>query len=317
MFKNELPGRFRKLSDEARGLYERMAQGLTPEDGEPGLQELLDVGLAFFEPIHGSYAPTNPALAEQRVLAAVRDQIDQALALTQAFPELGLLFQDGRRRNRGSEFLEPKLVNARIAESMDTAKAEIYAAQPGRRTADSLQRSHGRDMAALRRDVTWRTLYSNNERTNPATRQRVETMRAEGAHVRTLTEPFHRFIVIDRREAYIGDFSLADAPPLSAWHITDAAVAAFLAELFDQMWARADDWSESARPKSTSRIDKTLRTILDLLSNGWTQKQIATRLGVSDRVINGHLSTLRQERDFNTNAQLAHWWATAPERRDG
>ncbi|MEV8413122.1 LuxR C-terminal-related transcriptional regulator [Streptomyces niveus] len=207
--------------------------------------------------------------------------------------------------------------NRQIGEAAEGAR-ELLAAQPGLRTRRHLADAVNRDLNALARGVSIRTLYHVSARTNPDVRERVAIMGPKGALFRTLARPFLRALVFDRKIAFFSDHLEGRPDSAGVWMVRDSAVCAYLAESFEQEWILGQEWHAPERPGGVtagSAVSTQLqRSILRALVSGQDQQQIATALGYSSRTINVHLTNLRTELGYETVYQLIHWWATSPER---
>ncbi|MFI6085377.1 LuxR C-terminal-related transcriptional regulator [Streptomyces sp. NPDC051217] len=310
------------LPPDARALYARLIAGETVSEDVPGVESLLALGAVMAEPI-GGYVPVSLDRLERRLRASVRDELERTARRLDEIPAL----LDELRSHQpsvaeelraGSRYIAGvEAANRHIGEAADEAH-ELLAAQPGLRTRRILTQAFNRDLAALTRGVSLRTLYHVSARTNPNVRERVAVMAPKGALFRTLARPFLRVLVFDRKVAFFSDHLEGRPDSAGAWTVRDPAVCAYLAESFEQEWTLAQEWRapERSREGTAGRTVSTQlqRTILRALVSGQDQQQIATALGYSSRTINVHLTNLRTELGYETVYQLVHWWATSPER---
>ncbi|MGW3400164.1 hypothetical protein [Streptomyces zhihengii] len=317
------------LSTAAAGLYARIAAGGRPgpEDGQ-ALQELWAWNLVSDDPdLPGEPVVLDPRRAvRNRATAAMEALARRAAQMTQ-MPELAdqLVAHYERARIRpgmGCEYLDsPAEVNARIGAALAGAEHELLTAQPGGpRTRELLQIALRRDSQALARGVKVRTLYLDNVRTDPVTREWCTEMTRLGAQYRTISSPFQRCIIIDRRHAFIDDY-VQDGPANAAWYVQDEAMVAWIAAVFDGTWARAEPWHGDVRVAGLGvgvgagpRTTRQQREILRDVCHGVSQAKTAARLQWSVRRVAKALEELRAMFGVPTTTALAYVWATHPER---
>lgn len=259
-------------------------------------------------------------IARMQALPAMADEMAAAYERTQGRAGTG----------SGSEYLDDAaVVNARLDDLVSGAEVEILAAQPsGPRTREQLDRSVARDMAALDRGVTLRTLYQATVRDTPVTAEHARTMstRPVGrcAQYATLVGPFERCIVVDRKVAFVSNHVVEGAPPHSAWQITDRAMVAYIVAEYEDKWRRADPWHGELRGREqpvdtiTSargvRTTRRQREIMRELADGRDQRAAASRLGVSVRTVSEEITALKNLFDAKSQAQLAYRWAFSVDR---
>lgn len=316
------------VSPTAVRLYGQIVQGQQPGTArEPELQELCAAGYVTVDARSGECVPLDPAAVAGRLLH------DQLAALARQVGEIGQAQETARvlavdyeqaqwRSAGGSELLaEPGLVNARLDDAVASARSEILAAQPsGPRTREQLERSVRRDTAALGRGVTLRTLYRDAVRDAVVTADQARVMTARGAAYRTLVAPFQRAIIIDRKTAFISDYVLEGAPAYAAWQVKDAAIVAWLAEYFEEVWRRAHPWHGESQtagvPVEESGVRTTFpqREILRDLVSGVMQKTTAARLGVGVRSLQREVDQVKEIAGVTSLPELAYWWALSPDR---
>lgn len=322
-----------QLSKNAMLLYGRLARGEKPTgDDKPALDELVDWGFVVFDDEHpDDPVPLDPQEAGRRRLEADLRQAADRVARMQAMPalvdELRVDFERNCWRSGGSEFLaERHLVNARLDDVIGQARQELLTAQPGGpRTPEELARSVDRDSAGLARGVRMRTLYRDTVRDHPITAEAARVMSAKGRAYRTLVGPFHRLIVIDRREAFISDYM--GAPDHSAWHVTDRALVAFVVQVFEETWLRAQVWHGELRAGRTTetssaadgsgavgvRTNAVQRAILRDMAAGMQQRITASRIGISLRTLTDEIAVLKEMWGASTLHELTYQWALSPD----
>ncbi|TXS50140.1 hypothetical protein [Streptomyces sp. t39] len=314
----------------AQDLYGRIAAGGRPGAGDgPALQELWAWQLVSDDPERPD-APValDPRHAVRQQATAAMEALARRAAQMTQMPELAdrLVHDFERARMRpgmGCEYLsDPSEVNARIGAALAGAETELLTAQPnGPRSRELLQIALRRDSQALARGVRVRTLYLETVRTDPVTREWCTEMTRLGAQYRTIAGAFQRCIIIDRKHAFVDDFLHTDGPRHAAVYVQDEAMVAWIAAVFDGVWARGEAWNGDARVAGLgigvgagARTTRAQRDILRDACHGITQKKTAERLGWSVRKVAKELEDLRNLFGVPTTAALAYVWATHPER---
>ena len=275
--------------------------------------------------------------------AALRAKVSKELAearrhvqLVESMPALSMdLIQEYRQvqlRATGgaSVYLgEQAEVNARIQDVIGSARREILAAQPGGpRKRDILELAVTRDGAALDRGVEMRTIYRDTVRDHALTAEYARTMsaRTTGRPARyvTLVGDFERMVIVDREHAFVSDHIVAGAPPHSAWLVSDPAVVAVLAGVFDATWRTGQPWTGELRPRAGVvdtvsgtagvRTDRQQRGILRYLCAGESQASTARRMGISKRALEEQIAALKARWGVSTLPELIFQYALSPDR---
>ena len=284
---------------------------------------------------NGRPVARNPKRALENVLFAQLDEARRRVAFMSALPELtnrlaGQYAASVSRPGRSSEYIDDQAAaNARIRDVVAIAKVEILAAQPGGpRDKTILDQAVSRDAAALDRGVNLRTVYRDTVREHPVTAEyarRMATRDAAGcAKYRTLPGTFERMIIVDREQAFISDH-ITGGPEHAAWHVTDRAVVAVLAAMFDQMWLYGVPWAGevSARGRAEDgdvlgpdgvRTTARQRQILRYIAADMSQPSIANRLGVSKRKVAEEIAALKTLWGASTLPGLVYQWALSQDR---
>ncbi|MFJ5294475.1 TrmB family transcriptional regulator [Streptomyces sp. NPDC088348] len=313
-------------------LYERITQNEpVTENDAVRLAELRAWGLIDYDPA----SPTTPVAMPPRdagwrmLHAGLQDlaaRAAQMAVVPAAADQLNQAFERGKwSAGSGSEFLsEPAAVNARIQDALGQAREELLAAQPGGpRGRENMNIALERDSAALARGVSIRTLYRDTVRDDALTSEWATTMAGRGAHFRTLASPFERVIIVDRKVAVISNYVVPYAPDHAAWIVTDRAMVAFLAQVFEAEWRRADIWHGERRTRKAdagaagARTSRLQREIMRALSAGEVQEAAAKHLGISKRSLQRELEGLRTVWKTSTTSigELTYHWALSPDRQ--
>jgi sugar-specific transcriptional regulator TrmB len=298
---------------------------------------LIAFGLIQEDPDRpGKPVVRNPKRALENVLFAQLEEAANRVAFMSALPDLTnqLAVQyaaNSCRPGRSSEYIDDQAaVNTRIRDVVAAAKTEILAAQPGGpRDKAVLDQAVSRDAAALDRGVSMRTVYRDTVREHPVTAEyarRMATRQATGtAEYRTLAGMFERMIIVDRSAAFVSDH-ITGGPAHAAWYVTDRAVVAVLAQMFDQMWLYGEPWTgvlstrrgragvDTVSGLDGVRTSSRQRQILRYIAAGVSQPSIARRIGVSTRKLAEEVAALKALWGASTLPELAYQWALSQDR---
>lgn len=322
------PGGYDDLPPQTMDAYRKALLRQPVSDETPGLRDALELGVIVPDSSEeGAYRPVEPGRAITNLVDQATQRVTELNNFIAHLPAmrdaLTEVYYDVRSSGRSGyvEHLHGNdLINDRIQETISRAEVELITAQPGGpRTQATLERSVPRDSMALERGVKMRTLYHATARHSPLTQEWARIMADKGGEIRTLDAPFLRLILVDRSYAFIQDCLERDEhEPQNAWAhlIKDPAVCAFLMEIFERDWRRADYWhgsdEEGVGSMVTTRIQ---RAILRLLASGRTQDQAARDLGLSTRTLQKHLTALRAKiPHLQSVPQMTYWWASCPDR---
>ncbi|MGW4645359.1 LuxR C-terminal-related transcriptional regulator [Kitasatospora sp. NPDC004289] len=244
---------------------------------------------------------------QERAAAALRADAIGMLLRAERLPELfGALAgaYDAVPRvavtpERGTVLDGQVAIQQRISELVGDCREEVMAAQPGPRNPETLAVSRHQDGALLARGVRLRTIYQPVVLDSPGTVGHAALMTAAGARTRVLDEPYQRMVVIDRKVAVVP----TGTGPGQAAFIAEQATVAFLVAVFERDWERASapDWGGLGE---SPRSGPAARRVGRLLATGLTQKAVASRLGLSERTVAGHIARLREQYGAQTLFQL-------------
>ncbi|RKE20198.1 LuxR C-terminal-related transcriptional regulator [Streptomyces sp. TLI_171] len=283
---------------------------------------LLELGLLFHYEFDDTLNAVNPRVAVDRVSTRLRETSNrlmrQAEAAEAGMEDLSQAYDAliGRRNHTNVvRHIDRNVhIRHRIVQIEAEMREERLAAQPGgARPHKFLKQSLEQARQFLAAGIALRTLYAPGARTDEPTAEYCADVNALGEQTRILAEPFTRLLIYDRRVAII------PASPDNrgaAVFIEDPAVVAVLVDRFERDWARAErvDWRALAgRPRQAGVPDE----LGALLAQGLTQRAIASRLGLSERTVAGHIARLREFYDAETLFQLGWQLRGARERPNG
>ena len=284
----------------------RLAEG---SEQRPALDLLIDIGLLILDESTGQYCPVDPAAIQSRVVVPLGQQgadlLNESARWADAFTSLGQTYRKSPHVSARAitEIRGFANINSFIQTSVSDCRNELLTAQPhGRRPAPILAVAVERDIRALNRGITMRTLYQHSARHSPATRDYVAEITGHGADVRTLDEFFNRMIVVDRHVAII--------PGAEGHHVAiaihDKSLISYLVDIFERSWERARPFTNN-ESKTERNIAEDVRAMtIRMLVEGHSDPASAKRLGVSTRTYAGYIASLKEEYGVQTRFQLGH-----------
>ncbi len=336
-------------------LYDLVVQegGISPNDprlSEGSLQKdaldlLAELSLVQVDN-EGNWQALEPSNVQSRVVTPLSTEgarlLDESARWAKAFQALGQSWKKSPQPDSSAPFtyLHGKAISPYITALLRDTEEELLTAQPqAGRGGPGLASAALRDIEALERGVSMRTLYQHSARRHRATREYVANVTPRGAEVRTLDEFFNRMIIVDRRVAVIpgkqDDLTTAIA-------IREPAVVDYLVDVFERAWERGRPFTsretglavalsvrepslvaylvdifertwERARP-FTNRESSMMRDIaaeqramtIRMLIEGHADPVSAKRLGVSPRTYAGYVADLKREYDAETRFQLGY-----------
>lgn len=271
---------------------------------------LVQLGLLKHEPDADRYLPVDPTAASDQLVVPMSQSGSELLAESARWSEtFGRLAQAYRNSPLSMQRSITEIhgfdnINAYIDAQLNECRSELLTAQPhGNRSASRIAQVESRDIQALRRGISMRTLYQHSARQSVATREYVAEVGALGAEVRTLDEFFNRLLVFDRHTAIIP----ATENNQVAVAIHDKSVVAYLVDVFDRAWERGLPYTLSDNAAQKAVASDVRSMILRLLVEGHSDAVSAKRLGVSARTYAAYIATLKEEYGVQTRFQLG--WA--------
>lgn len=284
---------------------------------------LVRLGLLSRDPRTNRWIAVDPTAATSQVVTPLGQKGAELLAESSAWARtFGALSQAWRRAPQPATGpiteIRGDAIDPFIAAVVADADNELLTAQPQvGRNATALALAAERDVAALKRGVTLRTLYQHAARRSPVTHKYVATVTEQGAEVRTLDEFFNRLIVVDRRTAIIPGregHSVALA-------IREPSLVAYLVDMFERHWERGRAFTnnESSMLKDIAAEQRAMT--IRMLIEGHADPVSSKRLGVSPRTYAAYVADLKEEFESQTRFQLGYTMGqrgvSGQERRDG
>ncbi|MFJ8624334.1 LuxR family transcriptional regulator [Kitasatospora sp. NPDC093550] len=303
------------LPEAARAFYrEILKEGgrihlgdIRPED-EPAVKQLADLGLLAFRIADSAYSAVNPRTVGERIGADLREESARLLAraalvpdllddLAQAYDSAPRRRPSGRGIRRVSGMVE---IRHLISQTTRDYPHEALAAQPGGpRPHDHMADALDQARRYVEGGGAMHTIFEPSACSDPRTVEYAAQSTRVGAPIRLLDGPFTKTLIFDRAVALIP----ATADHTVAAVVEDPAMVAYLVGVFERQWEQAQvvDW-EALVDGSTGST--TLEQVGRLLSRGLTQRAIASRMGLSERTVAGHIARLRELYDAETLFQL-------------
>ncbi|KQY57544.1 MULTISPECIES: hypothetical protein [unclassified Nocardioides] len=267
---------------------------------------LIELGLLSLEGTR--YVVVDPHSAQAAIVAPLGQQGAQMIAESsrwaQAFSSLSQAYRrspstvDGPiTRLRGDQ------IDRFLADVVPSAQTELLTAQPQTGHSLAAQKAAGnRDVAALQRGVSMRTIYQHAARRSRGARAYVDRVTGAGGEVRTLDEFFNRLIVVDREVAIIPAGDDLDV----ALAIRDVDMVAYLVDIFERFWNRGRPFSSSEAGVVKGIADEQRAMAIRMLKEGHSDATCAKRLGVSPRTYAGYVAELKEAYDAQTRYQLGY-----------
>ncbi|MEU3426191.1 LuxR C-terminal-related transcriptional regulator [Streptomyces gardneri] len=189
-------------------------------------------------------------------------------------------------------------IELRLLEAAQGCTTEVLVMQPcvARETSE-LRLARPLVLEAVRRGAHGRILYPHTARGDSGTRAHLGELLPAGGQVRTTNEVRDRFLVFDRKTAFI---PAGEGDAIAV--VYDGAVAAFLAGLHARVWESAFDFDSGAAGYAGTMGDLKA-TLLDLLASGAKDEVIARRVGMSERTLRRHVATIMQDLSASSRFQ--------------
>lgn len=203
------------------------------------------------------------------------------------------------------------MLRTAVAES----RVELLGARRGRSGPSGLPDGLlGAALAGAGPGIATRTLYQHTAQFDEDAKEEVRTASRFGALVRTTAESLGPLLIVDATEAFIsaplGDVCVA--------RISDVATVRFLVNVFEQTWAGAEQFpflpvrAADAAPRVVPAIRASIQR---LLVEGFSDKAIARRLGISERSLQAHVFRIKQDVGARSRIQLGYLLGRIEEQR--
>lgn len=309
------------LGPDARSLYAALIEHEGDLAGaREGLNPAIDVdeALGLLNRLHllhrgqaeERYEPVSPAEAAEDLLGPREAKAHASLAdsaqMRRTMRELEPVYRKATRQHVTSSSAEllhdGEEVRARLEEIRDGVTTSIYSAHPTMAPPDVLNAALDQDAALLSRGIIFRELFTHTALRYHSSLTYVRAMRRLGAQVRTASMIPSRLILIDDTYALIPTPGLTASAAL----VRDEAMIAFLHEMFDFLWERAQEVSSgSSEDSAIAEVPHEIEmAILHEMSEGRTDEAISRRLGISSRTLRRYLAGMLETFGVETRFQL-------------
>ncbi|MER5637769.1 LuxR family transcriptional regulator [Kitasatospora sp. NPDC002227] len=279
-----------------------------PEAEIPVALRLVEIGLLVHHRADESLSAVNPRTIGEQVSGELRSAGIRLMAQAEEAPavleELVRGYDRVARRSQQSGAVHhvggSEAIRHRLIQLETELRHEVMTVQPGSGTPSGhLKQTMDRIRGFLQQGGSGRTIYQPAVKADFATIEYATAISELGYQIRVLGEQFTRMLIFDRRVAVIS----AAADNSSAAFVEDPAVVAFLVGTFERDWARAEPvrWGALSEPGEGAPVHEQVGR---LLAQGLTQRAVASRLGLSERTVAGHIARLRELYDANTLYQL-------------
>ncbi|MEU0159504.1 LuxR C-terminal-related transcriptional regulator [Streptomyces sp. NPDC006261] len=193
---------------------------------------------------------------------------------------------------------DPEEIELRLLEAAQSCTTEVLVMQPcvARETRE-LRLARPLVLEALRRGARGRILYPHTARGDSGTRAHLGELLPAGGQVRTTKEVSDRFLVFDRKTAFIPSGEDGEIAV-----VYESTVAAFLAGLHARVWESAVDFDSGAAGYAGT-MEELKATLLSLLASGAKDEVIARRVGMSERTLRRHVATIMQDLSASSRFQ--------------
>ncbi|MFI6054540.1 LuxR C-terminal-related transcriptional regulator [Streptomyces violascens] len=240
--------------------------------------------------------PIAPATAHaQLLMPAIRELRDRQAMINDVSAQLADLlpvYETSVMQRTGQQLLQrlddADAVRSTLSELSARATTEILTSHPGGPRPEAvLKEATGRTMDVLKRGVRMRTLYQYAAQFHQPTVDHAALLAEQGAEVRLVTDAFMRLIVFDREVALI---ELLDDSQ-GALLVHDPNIIHFLCRAFERAWDRALAFPRTHERDQVLHSSEEMKSaIVKLLVEGYDDKVVAKRLGISLRTFQRHLA---------------------------
>jgi DNA-binding CsgD family transcriptional regulator/sugar-specific transcriptional regulator TrmB len=262
---------------------------------ERAIDELCALRLVWpVEGEPGSYLAVSPETARMELSLPLEETIVDSRrrlaslacrlhSFAEVFEQRGAAHAEKAERIESEEALR-----LRLLETVRGCRDEILVMQPCvANETPELRFARPLVLDAARSGVRTRILYPHTARGDADTRSHVADLLQVGGQVRTTKEVHDRFLIFDRRIAFV---PADDAVAV----VYQGAVVSFLAGMHERFWEAAFDFDSGASGYAGT-IHDLRATILELLASGAKDEAIARRVGMSERTFRRHIAAIMEE----------------------
>ncbi|MFF8413036.1 LuxR C-terminal-related transcriptional regulator [Streptomyces omiyaensis] len=290
-----------------------MVAGGAEHEARAAVAQLLDLRLlrATVECADRLVAVPPATAGAQVLIPAMRELHDRQQEISRVYSELTTLMTVYESNTLGSfetqrmqYVTELAAVRQIITELSARAAVEVLTSQPGgARPESELDEAVERTLTLLDRGVRMRTLYQHAAQFSRPTIEHVRMLAEHGAEVRTVSDAFMRLIVFDRETAVL---TLRNHPQ-GALVVREPSIVDFAAQSFERAWAEATEFPTAyERDNVVKSSDEVKQALIRLLVEGYEDRVIARRLGISLRTFQRHLSEVMRRIGARSRAHAGY-----------
>ncbi|MFJ9839132.1 LuxR C-terminal-related transcriptional regulator [Kitasatospora sp. NPDC101155] len=279
-----------------------------PERDAATVQSLLDLGLLKPYVSDGSLSAINPRSVTARLGADLRAAGTRLMMQAEQLPillgDLTAAYDTAPRRHDRTGTIRivegGENIRHRISQLSEELNHEALSLHPGgARPTDATDDIVETARRFVEAGGSMNTIYEDTARLDGPTVRLAARLTDIGCRIRVAPFSLTKMMIFDRAVAVIPASADFDA----AAFVEDPATVVFLAEVFERFWQLSEgvNWAAlAAGPTDSDPREQVGR----LLARGLTQRAIATRLGLSERTVAGHIARLRELYDAETLFQL-------------
>lgn len=275
--------------------------------GEDALTHLMDFGLLAIDPVFPDLvAAVDPTLATARQSSRVLEEVVRDLAWVSRLPQStsALAQQYWRAQKSQSGVIEVvtglQVISQRLGLLLESSRRQLLTIHPEpRRPEAALESVLGRDLDVIQRGVDVRSIYLSPVRRQIAVRAYMEAVTAAGAGIRTLPRlPLRQFIIDDT--AIVPHQTDSNA----AVFIQDPSTVNSMVEVFELLWSLGEDFP--GRMNREDHVGETLLTVMRMLVDGKSTRQISRELKLSERMVTRLRAEINDE--YGTDSAIRLGW---------
>ncbi|UBU18338.1 helix-turn-helix transcriptional regulator [Nonomuraea gerenzanensis] len=276
------------LTDFEENVYRDLLRGRDTATGDPDglratLERLSALGLIRFDPA-GRPIAVEPEVgisrlirrrlletnAEQRRISAAWEAV-HLLSAQQRGPDRTVTIEQIHGADRIDERIRSLTLDAREVLAMQPERHRSYLPAHLQRLEDGARR---------------RTIVSRQSLLDPALMEHCLELHRAGDHHRVVDDDGQQMVIVDRSVVFVP--SEPEGAGRSALMISQAGVVATMADLFERVWAHAQDLEPCHAPSLTTRE----RRVLYLLAGTRKDEVAAREMGVSLRTYRRYVAEL-------------------------
>ncbi|MFD0025467.1 LuxR C-terminal-related transcriptional regulator [Streptomyces sp. NPDC058382] len=287
----------RQLCEAAVTLYtEALRSGRIARSALGPAPCLVDLALLLPDPQDDTWLrPVPPPAALGQLLQPLSREIDERVRLVTALTSslVPLAAPAGTDPNLSITVLEGNdRIRAAIRNASKSAREEVLTAQPGgNRMAHNMRQGLENAGFVIAAGGRLRHLYQHPARYSPRLKEYLTEIPSDLLRIRTMEQTVGRLLIFDREIAYIP----ADPDGSVALEIRHPALVRYLVQVYETLWAGATPFTQNL-PTAVpgAPVTAVQHSIARLLVEGYADRAVGEKLGISVRTCRAHISKLMQ-----------------------